>query len=603
MPSQTLQTWPHGAHLLDAQHTRFTLWAPDAHSVSLELDNGRSLPMPARAQGWFVLDAPCPKGTRYRYCINGEFTVPDPASRAQDGGLEGYSVVLDPNDYHWRNRHWQGRPWHEAVIYELHVGVLGGYAEVAKLLPRLAQMGVTGIELMPLAQFSGERNWGYDGALLYAPHDTYGSPQALKQLIDQAHGLGLMVIVDVVYNHFGPQGNYLPTYANPFFNEQAHTPWGAGINYERREVRDFFIGNALMWLLEYRCDGLRLDAVHAINHPGFMHELAQHVRQRAGPERQLWLTLENEANQAFLLEKDYDAQWNDDGHNVLHVLLTAETDAYYSEFVENNTQKLARCLSQGFVFQGQNDRHGNARGESSSHLPPTAFVLFLQNHDQVGNRALGDRLHQLCPPQALRAATTLLLLSPMIPLLFMGEESAAPEPFLFFTDYTGELAQAVTEGRRKEFADFSSFNSISQGPEIPDPNLLSTFSHARPSLPGVDDGQRNNMLALYQELLRIRHQSIIARLPGTQSLGAHVLAAGAVAAHWRMGDGSVLNITLNLSSRAVPHTPAPATEILFQSQPQVASQLHEQHLLAPYCALVSLLAAPRQSPPSESAHE
>ncbi|OKA20837.1 malto-oligosyltrehalose trehalohydrolase [Pseudomonas versuta] len=598
MPSQTLKTWPHGAQLLDAHHTRFTLWAPDAHSVSVELKDGRSLQMLPRPEGWFLLDAPCPKGTRYRYCINGEFEVPDPASRAQDGGLDGYSVVVDPDDYPWQNNQWQGRPWHEAVIYELHVGVLGGYGEVAKQLPRLAQMGITAIELMPLAQFSGERNWGYDGALLYAPHDTYGSPAELKQLIDQAHGLGLMVIVDVVYNHFGPQGNYLPTYANPFFNEQTHTPWGAGINYERREVREFFIGNALMWLLEYRFDGLRLDAVHAINHPGFMHELAHQVRQHVEPARQVWLTLENEANQAFLLENDYNAQWNDDGHNVLHVLLTAETDAYYAEFVEDTTQKLARCLSEGFIFQGQNDRHGNARGEPSSHLPPTAFVLFLQNHDQVGNRALGDRLHELCPPQALRAATALLLLSPMIPLLFMGEESAAPEPFLFFTDYTGELAQAVTEGRRKEFADFSSFNSQNPGPGIPDPNVRSTFVHARPSLARADDGQRNNMLALYQQLLRIRHQSIIPRLADAQSLGAHTLAAGAVAARWLMGDNSVLHIALNLSPRPVSHTAAPDTELLFQSQPDVATQLRDRHLLAPYSALVSLVRAPHQSSPA-----
>lgn len=603
MPSQTLATWPHGAHVLDAHHTRFALWAPDAHSVSVTLQDGQSVALSPEPDGWFVGEVECPKGTRYRYCINGQTQVPDPASRAQDGGIDGYSVVIDPQDFIWRHRDWKGRPWHEAIIYELHVGVLGGYAEVAKELPRLAQLGVTAIELMPLAQFSGERNWGYDSALPYAPHDTYGSPAALKALIDEAHGLGLMVIVDVVYNHFGPQGNYLPTYAKAFLNQQHHTPWGAGINFERPEVRNFFIENALMWLLDYRIDGLRLDAVHAINHPGFMQELAHRVHQSVDPGRHVWLTLENEFNQAFLLEKDFNAQWNDDGHNVLHVLLTGETDAYYAEFARHTSQQLARCLSQGFVFQGETDRHGHARGEPSGQLPPSAFVLFLQNHDQVGNRAFGERLHQLCPPQALRAATALLLLSPMIPLMFMGDESAAPEPFTFFTDYTGELAEAVCEGRRREFSAFSHFSSGEHAPLIPDPNLRSTFEQARPSLPNSDDEERQSMLALYQQLLRIRHHAIIPRLDGAQALGARVLATGAVAARWRMGDHSVLHIALNLSDQPVPYNAPTQGEMVFETPPQLVTHLSEHGLLAPYSALVSLVPSPYHPTSLESAHE
>lgn len=604
MPSQLLETWPHGAHLLDAEHTRFTVWAPDATSVSLELHNGQSISMHSQPNGWFVCEAPSPKGTLYRYCINNEFVVPDPASRAQYGGLQGYSVVVDPQDYPWQISEWKGRPWHEAVIYELHAGVLGGYAEVARQLPRLAKLGVTAIELMPLAQYSGKRNWGYDGVLLYAPHDTYGSPDELKQLIDEAHRLGLMVIVDVVYNHFGPQGNFLPSYAKGFFHEDNHTPWGARINYQRREVRDFFINNALMWLVDYRADGLRLDAVHAINDASFLHELAQRVRQNTDPDRHVWLTVENEFNQSSLLEKDYNAQWNDDGHNALHVLLTGETDAYYADFADNSTEKLARCLSEGFVFQGQTDRHGTPRGQPSYHLPSSAFVFFLQNHDQIGNRALGERLHRLCPPQALRAATTLLLLSPMIPLLFMGEESAAPEPFLFFTDYTGELAQAVSEGRRKEFSDFSTFGSGTDKERISDPNQQSTHARARPSLtPAPYETARQDMLTLYKNLLCIRHQSIIPRLQGARPLGANVLATGAVAAEWRMADNSVLLIAINLSAHPAPHTPATDSHLVFESQPNVASNLHSHHLLKPYSALVSLVGAPSPFSRLESAHE
>lgn len=470
MPSRTQETWPHGAIMLDAEHTQFALWAPDAFYVSVELEDGKSLPMLPQGDGWFVIKANCPAGSRYRYCIDGELEVPDPASRAQDGDLDRYSVVVDPHAYQWRHTTWNGRPWSEAVIYELHVGALGGFAEVEQHLARLVALGITAIELMPLAQFPGDRNWGYDGVLPYAPQASYGTPEQLKHLIDSAHGHGLAVILDVVYNHFGPDGNYLHRYAKGFFREDKHTPWGAAIDFRRPEVREFFIENALMWLLEYRFDGLRLDAVHAIEDPDFLSDLARRIRQQIDPTRHVWLTVENELNQSSLLENDYDAQWNDDGHNALHVLLTGETDAYYADYAAQPTEQLVRCLSQGFVFQGHITRHGEPRGEPSEHLPSTAFVLFLQNHDQIGNRAFGERLHQLADPRAVQAATVLLLLSPMIPLVFMGDEFAAEQPFLFFTSHHGELAKLVREGRRNEFAAFSAFTDPHKREQIPDPN-------------------------------------------------------------------------------------------------------------------------------------
>ncbi|VVO23318.1 malto-oligosyltrehalose trehalohydrolase [Pseudomonas fluorescens] len=574
MPLRTLETWPHGAIMLDAQHTRFALWAPDAFYVSVELENGKSVAMLPQAEGWFETEIACPAGTRYRFNIDGEMDVPDPASRAQASDVHGWSVVVDSLAYQWRHSNWQGRPWHEAVIYELHVGAMGGYAGIEKHLPRLAELGVTAIELMPLAQFPGDRNWGYDGVLPYAPQASYGTPEQLKHLIDSAHEHGLAVILDVVYNHFGPDGNYLGQYAKGFFQEDVHTPWGAGIDFNRREVRDFFLDNALMWLLEYRFDGLRLDAVHAIDNPEFLKELAHRVREQVDTGRHVWLMLENELNQAGLLQHDFNAQWNDDFHNVLHVLLTGETDAYYSDFAQEPTAKLARCLGEGFIYQGHTTRHGHVRGEPSGHLPPSAFVAFLQNHDQIGNRALGERLHQLCSPQALKAATTLLLLSPMIPLMFMGDEANASEPFLFFTDHHGELAEAVREGRRNEFKDFAAFQDPERRERIPDPNALPTFLQTTPSF------DENEHTQLYRQLLSLRHRHLVPHLPGSVALGAQVLADHAVSARWRLGNGSVLRIDLNLSAVPLDH---PATEpVLFQTPANAGATL------PPYSARVTL---------------
>ncbi|WP_213880123.1 malto-oligosyltrehalose trehalohydrolase [Pseudomonas sp. dw_358] len=576
MPARTTETWSHGAVMLDKEHTRFALWAPDAKQVTLllyPLQAGQqdtaplSVPMLAQEHGWFVVETASRAGSTYRYAIDNDLEVPDPASRAQESDVHSPSRVVDPQAYTWQHPHWQGRPWHEAVIYELHIGTLGGYEAVERHLARLAGLGITAIELMPIAEFPGARNWGYDGVLPYAPEASYGTPEQLKHLIDTAHGHGLMVILDVVYNHFGPDGNYLGAYAKEFFRDDKHTPWGVAIDFRRPEVRSYFIDNALMWINEYRFDGLRFDAVHAIESPDFLGEMAKRIRGSVAEGRHVYLTLENEHNQASLMQQGYDAQWNDDGHNALHVLLTGETEAYYEDYAQDTTGKLARCLSEGFVYQGHVNRHGEQRGEPSGHLPPTAFVLFLQNHDQIGNRAFGERLSQLCSEPALRAATTLLLLSPMIPMVFMGDEWASDEPFLFFTDHHGELAEAVRKGRREEFKAFAAFQDATQRAQIPDPNHSDTFHASRPHFEELDFQQDGPWVQLYRQLLALRRDEIVPRLPGSMAEGCTVLAEGVVSARWRMGDGSLLRIDLNLSSDAVLVDPVAAEHLLFDSRP------------------------------------
>lgn len=558
-----MQTYgQHGPILLDETHARFRLWAPDARTVSLVLVGAATLPMQGTADGWYSIDAPCTAGSEYRFLIDDELEVPDPASRAQAGDVHGASVLLDSAAYPWRHNDWRGRPWHETVFYELHVGACGGYGAIEARLPELAALGITAIELMPIAEFPGDRNWGYDGVLLYAPEAAYGPPEALKHLIDSAHGHGLMVFLDVVYNHFGPDGNYLTHYAQRFFRHDQQTPWGDAIDFRRAEVRDFFIGSALMWLQEYRFDGLRLDAVHAIPDEGFLVQLSSRIRREIAPGRHVHLVLENEHNRASLLGEDFTAQWNDDGHNVLHTLLTGEDGGYYADYAEDATAKLARFLAEGFIYQGQRTGSGEMRGEPSGYLPPTAFVLFLQNHDQIGNRAFGERLIGLTDPQALKAAMTLLLLSPMIPLLFMGEEWGSRQPFLYFTSHHGELAKAVREGRRAEFAKFAEF--ADEG--IPDPNALATFDTSRPDFDSAQAPGHAEWLALYRRLLTIRHAEIIPRLEGTRAIAAEVLGDAAVRARWRMGDGRVLRLALNLGNEAVALGESLPARLLFASR-------------------------------------
>ena len=544
---------PFGATVLGGGQTRFRIWAPGQQTLSLITEGRTPVAMTARAGGWFEVEADCGAGTRYRYLLPNGTAVPDPASRAQGDDVHGPSIVVDPAAYTWRNTDWHGRPWEEAVFYELHAGLCGGFAGVARELPRLAQLGVTAVELMPIAEFPGARNWGYDGALLFAPESSYGTPEQLKKLVDAAHGHGLMIFLDVVYNHFGPDGNYLASYAPTMFRSDVTTPWGPAIDFRHAEVRRFFIENALYWLIEYRFDGLRFDAVHAITEPGWLDEMAAEVRARI-PGRRIHLVLENDDNTAGHLAGDFDAQWNDDGHHVLHALLTGEHQGYYRDYADEPAKLLARCLKEGFVFQGEPSpyRDGKPRGTPSARLPPTAFVLFLQNHDQTGNRAFGERLTTLSNAAALEAAIALQLLCPQIPLIFMGEETASEAPFFFFTDHNEELARAVREGRRREFASFPQFSDPNTLQKLPDPNAPETFRHSTPRAHSASGESRNR---LYRTLLKLRRETIMPRLAGTHALDAKAVGFAAVTARWRMGDGSVLLLACNLGAETIAIDP------------------------------------------------
>jgi len=576
-----------GARLTRPGRTRFRIWAPGRMQACVELEPGRpaarEFPMQPKKDGWFEAEIDCGAGTRYRYRFEDGLSVPDPASRMQDGDVHDASVVVDPSAYRWRNARWRGRPWSEAVLYELHVGALGGFDAVRAQLPRLANLGITAVELMPIADFPGGRNWGYDGVLPYAPDRAYGTPDALKALIDEAHGLGLMVFLDVVYNHFGPDGNYLHAYAPSFFREDVQTPWGPAIDFRRRQVREFFTGNAMYWLHEFRFDGLRLDAVHAISEQDWLEEMASEVRQALDSQRHVHLVIEHDGNAVSLLEHEFDAQWNDDGHHVLHRLLTGENQGYYRDYDERPAALLARCMAEGFVYQGEPSVHreGQPRGRPSAHLPPTSFVLFLQNHDQIGNRAFGERLTQLMRErgrmEALKAAVALVLLCPQIPLIFMGEEYGSETPFLYFTSHGPELAQAVREGRCQEFAGFEAFAQDTAGANIPDPNDARTFDASCAGL-GEDAG---DWWAYYQALLRCRRDVLMPQLDAARALHASALGSHAVEARWSLGDGRVLAIHANLGDDAVVCTaPAESAQPLFESRADVARRLREGGLEA-----------------------
>jgi malto-oligosyltrehalose trehalohydrolase len=574
---------PFGAEARAGGATRFRLWAPGAMRVDLVLAARAELPMRALDGGWFELvAADAPAGSRYAFRIDGKHVVPDPASRCNPDDVHEPSAVVEPLAFEWEDGHWRGRPWEEAVIYELHVGTFTGEGTFRAAIDRLdhvADLGATAIELMPVAAFPGRRNWGYDGVLPFAPDASYGTPEDLKRLVQAAHARGLMAFLDVVYNHFGPEGNYLGLYAPQFFNPRHETPWGAAINFDgegARTVRDFFVHNALYWIEEYGFDGLRLDAVHAIaddSRPDIIVEIAAAVHAGPGRDRRVHLVVENDHNQARYLPRDAarrpliaTAQWNDDVHHALHVLVTGERDGYYADYADGPQRLLGRCLAEGFGYQGEPSAHrgGAPRGEPSGHLPATAFVSFLQTHDQVGNRAFGERIGALTRPDALAAVTACVLLAPSIPLLFMGEEFDASTPFLFFCDFGPELGTAVTRGRRDEFARFERFRDPSARAAIPDPNDPASFERSKLDWRESALPAHRERLALHRELLRLRHAHVVPRLGGMAAPGAFTASGhGGLAVRWTLGDGSRLHLAANLSAEPAERLARPPGELIY----------------------------------------
>jgi maltooligosyltrehalose trehalohydrolase len=503
-----------GANLTLAQ-TRFSVWAPHADRVDLKLfgHGHRSVPLARRSAGHFEITIPgVIAGDRYLYILDGDKERPDPASRSQPEGVHGPSQIVDPNQFRWTDQNWRGVPLKELIIYELHVGTWTGGGTFQAAIPYLKylrDLGITALELMPVAQFSGTRNWGYDGVGLFAPQSTYGGPQGLKELVDACHQGGLAVILDVVYNHMGPEGNYLQDFG-PYFTDRYRTPWGPAVNYDgpdSNDVRRFIIDNALYWITEYHIDALRLDAVHGIYDFSALHILkemsdAVHTEsERLG--RRALLIAESDLNDSRIIapstEGGYglDAQWSDDFHHALHTVLTGERTGYYEDF--GQLAHLATALQDGFVYAGRHSPHRRRRhGNSVRHRPPQQLIICAQNHDQIGNRAWGDRLSTLIAWEALKTAAAAVLLAPQTPMLFMGEEYGETAPFQYFVDHSDtDLNQAVREGRKREFAAFG-------WTEVPDPLDESTFERSRLQLDATHDERQKGLLAWYRRLIHLR---------------------------------------------------------------------------------------------------
>jgi len=547
---------------LSRDGVRFRLWAPSAARVAVVIygSRERTIPMEPLAGGWFEVTAgDCGAGTRYLYEIDGALRVPDPAARCAPDGPAEPSEVIDPAAFRWDPR--PSPPSAESMIlYELHVGAFtpsGTFAEAAEHLDHLVDLGVTAVELMPLAEWSGSRNWGYDGVLWYAPAHRYGRPDDLKGFITAAHARGLAVLLDVVYNHFGPQDNYLGAYARRFFTPAHHTPWGEAIDYGsagNEPVRRFAIENACYWLHEYDFDGLRLDATQEIYDDSPLHILEELARTaHSSAERPIYLAVENDRNDPAMFDRGYDAQWNDDVHHALHVALTGESDGYYEDFTADPVGLLGRALTQGFAFQGEPSafRGGRLRGGPTRDVALSRFINVLQNHDQVGNRAFGERITALASPQALRAALTTVLLAPSPPLLFMGEEWGATTPFLYFCDFEPGLSKLVTEGRRREFCRFARFADPAARERIPDPASPQTFARSTLDWSEMRRSKHRETLHLYRELLRIRRAEIVPRIAGVSGRAAKYARLGerGLRCDWQLADAAVLTLEANLGAR------------------------------------------------------
>jgi maltooligosyltrehalose trehalohydrolase len=550
--------WTHGPSFEEGGIC-FRLWAPKEERIALVIDGRDPVAMDRKGNGFHkTLLNGLPAGARYMFALSSGQRVPDPASRFQPDDVGGPSEVIDPRSYHWRES-WAGREWRDFVLYELQVGAFssqGTFAGAVLKLDHLAALGVTAVEIMPVSDFKGRWNWGYDGAFLYAPDASYGRPEDFKAFIEAAHQRGIAVLLDVVYSHFGPEGNFLPLYAPDFFTSRHKTPWGDAIQFDGPNsgpVRDFFIENAEYWIEEFHLDGLRFDAVHAIkddSRPDLLDELVSRVRARFS--RPIHLLLENESNDPHRLTRHggeaklYTAQWNDDIHHVLHVAATHESSGYYAAY--GSTELLGKAIAEGFAYQGEMMPYRNApRGGPSAGLPPSAFVSFIQNHDQIGNRAFGERLNVLAPLEAVRALASVYLLAPQIPMLFMGEEWGARQPFLFFCDFSGELAEAVRKGRREEFSRFPEFSDPQRVAKIPDPCAEATFLASKLDWSRID----LTHLAYYRELLKTRRDFVQPLLPSIRRGGeAVVVGERALRVVWR-ADERRLVLDINLSSSRV----------------------------------------------------
>ena len=565
----------------DAQGTFFRVWAPTAQRVEVvRFDRGRAgarVELARQDDGYFAGQLPgVGPGDRYMYRVDGGDPRPDPASRAQPEGVHGPSEVLDPAAFSWHDADWRGRPLEQLVIYELHVGTAtpeGSFESLIGRLDALVSLGVTAIELMPVADFPGERGWGYDGVNLFAPAQIYGGADGLRHLVDAAHARGLAVLLDAVYNHFGPDGNYLREFSPYYFTDRHTTPWGDAVNVDgpgARPVRDFFISNALHWAHEYHLDGLRLDATHAILDDSPTHllaELAATVRASLGPERHFVLIAEDDRNEPGLARRGeggwgLDGVWADDFHHQVHVALTGEQDGYYANY-SGSSADLAATLRQGWFYQGQaTPEAGQPRGAPADDLALSQFVYCIQNHDQVGNRALGERLSQSVGLDAYRAASALLLLLPQTPLLWMGQEWAASTPFLFFTDHGAELGRLVTEGRRREFAHFSAFS----GATVPDPQAEASFLASQLRWEEREQVPHAGVLQLYTDLLALRRQHPALRATGRDALAVEAVGERALLLRRGAPGGQTLLAAINLGGPVRLRLPHPSRQTLLDSE-------------------------------------